>query len=271
MYYYLFINNYDHHVSNIILLEKKYNLIQTKNVIIFLFNSSNFLNLSKVNNIKIVMSIEKLKNYHVVTKDDSFITSFIKDENSLNLIEKSYFSNKYSVKKFRYEYVRLLDFLDYLRKNNFMDVVLVSGVSYLLYGLRINSDIDVILKKPYKIKYNKKKIDKSVVLKGSVYEELFINKNMTFYFKGFRIVTLETDMYLTRYHRATAKNLRFPKAVADIIMIKKLIDPSVSIPINLSSLNNTKKERILKKLKYVYRTNYNPFEDDTLTHHLSVT
>jgi hypothetical protein len=127
-----------------------------------------------------------------------------------------------------------------------------------LYGLRINKDIDVLMKKRYKIKFNEIDIDTVYIDDKHIHNYLFEQPSLTFYFKGFTIATMKTDMIMTRKKRATNDEFKHPKALADIIMAKKLIDPTIKIPIDLNKLNKNKQERVLKKIKGFYYTNYNP-------------
>jgi len=133
MYYYLFINNYYDSLSNIVLLEETYTELQTKNIIIFLFNSSNLENLLDKNEIKIVMSFKELKNYRNVLKDDKHIVNFLNNINSMIFIKQSLFGNKYKNKNFKKKYNVLLDFLNYLTIKQFNKVIFQSGTIYLLY------------------------------------------------------------------------------------------------------------------------------------------
>jgi hypothetical protein len=269
MYYYLFVNNYYNNVSNIILLEETYNEIQTKNIIIFLFNSCNFENLLVENKIKIVMSFKELQKYREVLKDDKYIVNFLNNKNSMKLIKDSLFGNKYQNKSFKNNYNILLDFFNYLDSKKYINIVLVSGIVYLLYGLRINRDIDLFMKDNYKINYKKIEIDPFYVTPEymssvSLYNNLFNNPETTFYFKGFKILTIQTDINVIRKTKAENKSFKHPKAVADIIMAKKLIDSSINIPISLTTLNKNKQDRVLKSIYWQYKSKYNPFNDKTL-------
>lgn len=259
MYYFLFINNYYPKITDIILFKKKYNLIQTRNLIIFLFNSFNFENLKDNNEITIVMSFKKLLNYREILEDDPHITTFIKDKNSIHLLEHSIFGDKYTIESFIIHYELFLKFLTYMK--NKTDIVIVSGITYLLYGLRLNRDIDIITRKKYKINFRNKPIDYKYINSSHNYNILFTDPKYTFYFKGFRVTTLKTDILIKRNKRVTNKNFKYPKAVADIIMVKKLINSSVEIPIDLNKLNKPKKEKVLKKIKRFYRSDYNPFKN----------
>jgi len=258
MYYFLFINNYKPKITDIVILRRNYDLIRTKNLIIFLFNSSNFENLKSENEVTIVMSFVKLSNYREILENDIHITSFLKDKNSIHLLENSIFGAKYDEKAFAKNYDIFLKFLKYMEDKP--DIIIVSSITYLLYGLRINRDIDIITRKKYKIKFPDKQVDDKYISSSHAYVRLFEDPTYTFYFKGFRITTIKTDILIKKNKRVTNKNFRYPKAVADLIMIKKLIDPSIKIPIDLNKLNKNKQERVLKKIKRFYRTDYNPFK-----------
>jgi hypothetical protein len=266
MYYYLFINNYYDSISNILLLEETYTKTQTINIIIFLFNSSKIENLLDKNEVKIVMSFKNLKEYREVLIDDKYIVDFLKNENSMTFIKQSLFGNKYNDTKFKKKYNILLEFLNYLNTNNYTNIIFTSGVVYLLYGLRVNDDIDLFMTHNYKIKFNKIEIDSFYVTPTHIknipiYNNLFNNLNNTFYFKGFRILTVHADINAIKKTRAMNKNFKYPKAVANIIMAKKLIDQSINIPIDLTTLNTNKQSRVLKKIKWMYSTDYNPFTE----------
>lgn len=265
MYYYLFINNYDDNISNILLLEETYNEVQTKNIIIFLFNSFNFENILYKNEIKIVMSFKELKDYREVLKDDKHIVNFLNNINSMTFIKQSLFGNK----NFKKNYNILLNFFDYLNSKKYTDIVFVSGIVYLLYGLRLNGDIDLFMKNNYNIFYKKIKIDAFYVTPHymssiPLYNNLFNNSNTTFYLKGFKILTLQSDINFIRKIRAENKSFKHPKAAANIIMAKKLINSSINIPTSLTSLNKNKQNKVLKSIYWRYRSKYNPFEDETL-------
>jgi len=260
MYYYLFINNYDHYLSNILIFDKTYNKLQTINLLIFVFNNFNFENLLDSNKIKIVMSVENLNNYWVRLKDDKHVYNFLKDKNSIHFIESSLFGNKYTINKFLENYKIFVEFLSYMENKNYKQFLVISGIVYLLYGLRTNRDIDTLSLKTYKIKFNKMNVDQSL-LKNKNYMFLINDPEYTFYFKGFKISTLKTDVTIIRPYRLHYEEFKHPKALADIIMAKKLINSSIKLPINLDKLNKNKQERVLKKIKRFYRTDYNPFKD----------
>ena len=256
MFYYIFMNNYEYKLSNIILFNKKCTLTQSKNILIFLFDNFNFEELKDNNKITIVMSNEELTNYYDKKKDDIDILNFLKDENSIELIEKSLFGNKVSKTSFINKYNILLDFINYMKKNKYTDYIIVSGTVYLLYGLRINSDIDIMAKKRYKIRYNKSKIDLLYIEKNNNYNNLFNDKFYTFYFKGVRILTLKSDLKILRSWRAKDPNFTYPRSVANMVMAKKLIYPELILPINLEKLNINKQTRLLKKIKNDYKKKY---------------
>ena len=125
------------------------------------------------------------------------------------------------------------------------------------------------MKNNYIINFNKINIDAAYITpeymtKIDIYNNLFNNPETTFYFKGFKIITIKTDINVIRNIRAISKNFKYPKAVADIIMSKKLINSSIEIPINIEKLNKEKQNRVLKAIKRRYNSNYNPFDDKTL-------
>ena len=257
MFYYMFINEYDHDISNIVLFEKNCSLLQTKNILIFLFNNFKFSNLRNLNKIIIVMSTQDLNKYHEKKKDDKYIIPFLKNENSILFTKESQFGNKVANKHFLKRYNILLDFIAYMKKNKYTDFIIVSGSVYLLYGLRLNSDIDIMARKRYKIHFKKQKVDLKYIDENSTYQRFFNRPIYTFYFKGIKILTLKSDLEILRSWRARDPNFTYPRAVADMLMAKEMIYPNLTLPINVSRLSENKKERLLKKIKRDYKRNYN--------------
>ena len=268
MYYYLFVNNYYDSLSNIVLLEETYTELQTKNIIIFLFNSSNFENLLDKNEIKIVMSFKELKNYRNVLKDDKHIVNFLNNINSMIFIKQSLFGNKYENKNFKKKYNALLDFLHYLTIKQFNKVIFQSGTIYLLYGLRLNTDIDCIMAEKYNINYKKENIDAYYSPKEDWFRFLFEDTKYTFYFKGYMFTTIYTDINTIRKERIIRKTksseLKYPKSLTNVIMAKKLINSNIEIPLNITKLYNSNKKKVEKSIYWRYGSKYNPFNNKIL-------
>lgn len=202
-----------------------------------------------------------------------------------------YWLNK-SIYLQRVNKLNLKEYLDKLKKvidilqNQFTiieqeELMFISGTVYMLYGLRSNSDFDMI---GYDLDLLKnKKFLKSVSEKQLLdiefpknekskkkFEVLIFEPQNYFYFNGMKMITVVNDINILRRSRIEdvvtynksgnpLKKLR-PRAIADYLMIKKLLKIEPIYPLRELSKKNRKK--VIYFIKQRYKEIEDPFTNN---------